>query len=30
MVFVIVLCHVVLKTSHLSTSYPGSVRNQRD
>src|SRR5579859_5650281 len=30
MVFVVVLCHVVLKTSHLSTSYPGSVRNQRD
>lgn len=30
MVFVVILCHVVLKTSHLSTSYPGSVRNQRD
>src|SRR5579859_1037215 len=30
MVFVVILCHVVLKTSHLSTSYPGSVRNQCD
>src|SRR5579859_3489165 len=30
MVFMVILCHVVLKTSHLSTSYPGSVRNQRD
>ena len=30
MVFVVVLCHVVLKSSHLSTSYPGSTRNQRD
>src|ERR1700757_443182 len=30
MVFMIVLCHVVLKTSHLSTSYPGSTQNQRD
>src|SRR6267378_4180001 len=30
MVFVVVLCHVVLKSSHLSTSYSSSVRNRRD